>query len=464
MLTKDQRKALCAELGLQFNIKDDEELTYEKIFRAIELGEPFDEICRSLDLEPSLVEDHVKKYVLHLIFEEAATFNEYDMELIRNYCEEPLINTTIGELFEQVQNELFLVESDSFQQYLLSVIDAQKNIKKTYLTKENENYYDPVYPFHKRNHTLFPFYFNHFVNKKRPIKPQSLDKDSSKDFFSDLLVHINQIKGLLTGNGYNINPTREIIEFERETNIFFLLKVQSMLPKEKLIKMSSNRKDNYYKALASMSLIEDIRLKLYFVERFIAEDNEFLFTKTQDGYNRLFWLIFFYLPLLKDFIKDRIKAPQGTLSVKDPFVDDKEQATQLRRVKKKLFLCFILKNNPCYSVLELKREYIFQLDELEYSNNFDDLYMNVNKFKKHREQFCKETIEITAKEINKNGGFPENLDYLFCLLAKSLVTEMALHSDDKIPEFEEPFEKYFNEQKISEKIEQLNVEKLSDYK
>jgi hypothetical protein len=457
MLTKEQRQALCAELGFQFNIYDDDEaLTYEKVFRAIELGEIFDEICRSLDLEPLLVKEHVKKYVLHLIFEEAATFCEFEKELIRDYCDEPLITTTIGEIFEQVQNELFFIESDSFQQYLMSVIDGNKPIKKTSLKKENENYYDPVYPFQKRTYTLFPFYFNHFVNKKRPIKPQSLDKDGSKDFFLDLFVHFDKFKNVLNGYDNKINSTREILEFEKETNIFFLLKVQSILPKEKLINMSSKRKDNYFKVLASMSLIEDIRLKLYFIEQFIAEDNEFLFTKSQDGYIRLFWLIFFYIPLLKDFIKNQIKAPKGTLSVKDLFLDDKEVATQLRRVKKKLLLCYALKNNPCYRGTDLKSEYIFQINELEYSNNFDDLYINVNKLKKFREMFCKETIENTFKEINKIDSRPNHLDYLFHQLAKSLVSEMALTFDDDI-QFFGSVEKYFNEQKIMDKFNQLNV-------
>lgn len=100
----------------------------------------------------------------------------------------------------------------------------------------------------------------------------------------------------------------------------------------------------------------------------IKEGNEFLFLKSKEGYIRLFILIFLYVPLLKEFIIDHIKAPADMLRIRNEKVD-KEEASRLRSIKKKLYLYETVKDGTCYSMEDLKDGRNFQINAsgLEYS-------------------------------------------------------------------------------------------------
>lgn len=275
IISIELKKALYGELGFQFNISNDE-LSYEKILKKVKLGSKFNEVCESLDLEPLLVEEYIKKYVLHLILEEAINLSGLEIESISNFSDEPLLDTTIGEILENLATKMFFIESDHFCQYLSEATkkyNFQRSNEKIVWNKESYLVDGISYclPFTERSYSLFPIYYNNFVNKIRPIKPRSWDKNiDPENFFSDLKIHYNQFTCLLTGYDSEINPTRDILEFERETDLFFLLKIYSMLPTEKIDKFPTDKeKRNYLKALTTVSLVEDIRLKLYLAEQMI---------------------------------------------------------------------------------------------------------------------------------------------------------------------------------------------------
>lgn len=370
-LTNKLKAELYKELGFQFKSR---ERSYVDILEAVNLGEKFKDVCNGLDLEAAVVEEYIKKYVLHLILEEAATLSQQELDLAISFPDEPLHDKTIGELLEDMQNEMQYVLSERFQSYL------HENFKMEYVpdvdeeTELNKNF---IYPFTERDNTLFPFYFKRFVNKQRSVKPR-LDKDFDKESFPvDLLTHYYQFIELLNDQDNGINPTRDILEMERETDIFFLLKAWSLLPSDHINSFKFKKdKNKYLKVLASFSLIEDIRLKLYFTEQFIKEDNSFPFIKGQ-GYIELFILIFLYVPLLKEYLIENIKTPKGKLSIKSDELTEKEEVSRLREVKKKLFLYHTLKEAAGYKLTDLRGESIFHIDEsrINYSEDFIEFYV-----------------------------------------------------------------------------------------
>ncbi|XXM72647.1 hypothetical protein ACQ0QQ_01750 [Lysinibacillus sphaericus] len=286
-LTNKLKAELYKELGFQFRSN---ERSYADILEAVNLGEKFKDVCDGLDLEAAVVEEYIKKYVLHLILEEATTLSQQELNLAISFPDEPLLDTTIGESLEDMQNAMQYVLSERFQSYLhenLKVenvhdVDEESCLKGQKIDEGAELFKNFTYPFTERNHTLFPFYFKRFVNKQRSVKPR-IDKDFDKESFPvDLLTHYYQFIELLNDNGIGINPTRDILEMERETDIFFILKAWSLLPSDYLNKFKFKKdKYNYLKVFASFTLIEDIRLKLYFIEQFIKEDNSFPFIKGQ---------------------------------------------------------------------------------------------------------------------------------------------------------------------------------------
>ncbi|WP_088311971.1 hypothetical protein [Bacillus cereus] len=350
------------------------------------------------------------------------------MDIIRSFSDEPLFDTTIGELLEDIQNKIHYVQSEGFQSYLCDILkldNIQDIDEKTFpfsdnLSEGNEVFKNLIYPFSERHHSLFLFYFNKFVNKQSPVKPRP-DKDFDKEsFVQDLIIHYNQFTKLLYGYGNVINPTRDILELERETDIYFLLKTCSLLPKDKLDKFKYKKdKNNYLKVLASLSVIEDIRLKLYFIEQFIKEDNSFSFTKGK-GYIELFVLIFLYVPLLKEYLLDEIRAPKGVLSIKSDEVSDKEEASKLKGIKKKLFLYQSLKCASGYKLTDLRYESVFQIDEskVNYSEEFIEFYKKVKKVNGFRREFCKEAIEDLFKIIRKE---PDSIEAYLYYIAREFV-------------------------------------------
>lgn len=418
-LTNKLKAELYKELGFQFKSN---ERSYSDILEAVNLGEKFKDVCDGLDLEPAVVEEYIKKYVLHLILEEAATLSQQEVDLTRSFSDEPLFDKSMGELLEDMQNEMQYVLSESFKSYFYETlkmednddVDEENPLEEGKLDKGNESLKNLTYPFTERDNTFYQIYYRRFVDKQRPIKPR-LDKDFDKENLpSHLLTHYYQFLELLNV-GKDYNPTRDMLELERETDIFFLLKVWSLLPNGYLNKFKLKKdKSNYLKVLASFSLIEDLRLKLYFTEQFIKEGNSFPFIKGK-GYIELFILIFLFVPLLKEYLFDNMKAPKGELSIKNNEISDKEEISKLKGIKKKLFLYHSLKGAAGYKLTDLRNESIFKIDESEisYSENFIEFYKKVKKVNGFRTEFSKDTIDGLLKIINEKPELTEiYLDYI----------------------------------------------------
>lgn len=425
-LTAKLKKELFEDLGFQFKSNN---TNYKDIFESIEFGEEFKRACEDLDLEAAIVEEYIKKYVFHLILEEATNFSNNELNLIRDFFDEPIFDTTIGELFEDIQNKIHYSQSEEFQSYLYGS-NARQGKKLDVeeidnLFKENEEYKNLTYPFAIRGNSLFSLYFKKYVNEQeRPIKPR-IDKNFDKESFTDdLITHYIQLTKLLYdyGNETTLRPTRDMLEFERETDLYFLLKVCSLLPKDDLEKNKYEKdKNNYLMVLASISIIEDLRLKLYFVEQFIKEDNYISFVKGR-GYINLFLLIFKYIPLLKEYLLEQIKAPRGTLTIKSDDVTGKDEATSLKEIKRKLFLYQSLQGYEGYNLIDLKNEEIFQIDKtkINYSTDFIEFYKKTKKVNKFRKKFCKDAIDNIFEKINKR---PELLEASLYNIVNEFVTQ-----------------------------------------
>ncbi|MDR4934898.1 hypothetical protein RGU11_00735 [Rossellomorea marisflavi] len=226
-LTKNLKEELYKELGFRFFGNN---TNYEDILEKVELGEKFNQVCVGLDLEATVVEDYVKKYVLQLILEEATNFSQQEEYIVGSYFDEPLVDTTIGKLYEQIQNEIHIVNSERFQSYItetfkIKIIDDTKDdsFELGYQLDREEDPINFTYPFRERVNTLFPLYFNIYVDKQKSIKPRPDKILDIESFHNDLVTHYYQYIRLLNLNGNRTNPTKDILELERETDILFLL-------------------------------------------------------------------------------------------------------------------------------------------------------------------------------------------------------------------------------------------------
>ncbi|MGD6834279.1 hypothetical protein ACQCT5_19045 [Sutcliffiella halmapala] len=469
-LTKKLKEELYEELGFRFNVNN---TNYEDILETVELGEKFNQVCVGLDLVAAVVEDYVKKYVLQLIIEEATNFSQQEERILGSYFDEPLVDTTIGKLFEQMQTEIHIVHSESFQSYITETFKFNTNNKEDslesgYKLDGEDGLINFTYPFKERENTLFPIYYKLYVDKQRIIKPRPDKILDIESFHNDLVTHYYQYIRLLNLNGSRTNPTKDILELERETDILFLLKVWSFIPQEEINRLSKKDKRNYLKVIASFSLIEDIRLKLYLAERIVKENNSFPFIKGK-GYIELFIMIFLYVPLLKEYLVDKIVAPKGILSIKSEEVFEKEEARILKGIKNKLFLYQALKDVAGYKLTDLEDELGLRIEEAEinYSEDLIDFYKKVKKVNGFRRGFSEESIDHLFEIIRLK---PESLEEYLSYVAREFVTKgLALEFDkdsglEKALEIFRDFE--VNSRLVMEKFNNANIdiEKLFEEK
>lgn len=381
-LSKKLKEELYKELGFRFIGNG---TNFEDILEIVELGEKFNQVCVGLDLEAAVVEDYVKRYVLQRIIEEATNFSQEEERIAGSYFDEPLVETTIGKLFEQMQTEIHIVHSERFQSYItetfkLNINNKEDSLESGYKLDGADGPINFTYPFKEMENTLFPLYHKIYVDKQRTIKPRPDKILDIESFHNDLVTHYYQYIRLLNLNGNRTNPTKDILELERETDILFLLKAWSLISQEEINRLPKKDKRNYLKVLASFSLIEDIRLKLYLAERIVKENNSFPFIKGK-GYIELFILVFLYVPLLKEYLVDKIIAPKGTLSIKSEEVFEKEEARILKGIKNKLFLYLALKDVAGYKLMDLKDELSLHIEDakINYSEDLIEFYKKVKK-------------------------------------------------------------------------------------
>lgn len=412
-LTKKLKAELYEELGFKYTSNESSSVN---VLEAVNLGENFRNLCHSLDLDADIVESYITKYVLHLILEESTNLCPQEIDLARSFFDEPLCDTTIGEVLEDMQNKMYYVHSKNFQNHLYETLKLKNNQsadeESDYFVEGQQQSANLIYPFTERQQVLYPLYFKSAVNKKKSIKPRA-DRDfDSNSFVKDLFSHYEQFTSILTLYGNEINPTRDILEIERDTNIYFLLKVWSLLPQDMFNKFNSKKdkssRNNYFNILASFSLIEDVRLKLYIAEQFIKEDVRFPFTKG-NGYMELFSLIYIYIPLLKEYFLDQIKVPEGTLTIKNREITEINDARDLKRIKKKLYCYQILKESAGYKLTDLSNESIFQIDgtKIDSTEDFSEFYKKVKNVSGFRRDFYRESLDNLFEIIKKKPGLVE---------------------------------------------------------
>lgn len=462
-LTNALKRSMYEELNLEFNMNEDK-VNYESIYNAIELGDLFKEFCEFFELDSSIVERYTKKYVLHLIFEESAAYIRQEADMIRSFSDEPLFSTTIGEILENLVNEEGFINTNHFNEYLGKTLDHKIDNKESKfqdpidnLSKEVSNNF---YPFTEKVNTFYPLYFKFFVNKKRPIKPRHWNKEViPDDVFNNIIIHHKQYNDLLGGYSKDINPTKHIFEFEQDTNILFFLKLTTILPIDKINKLPKSERENYLKIISSFTLIEDLQFKLYFIDQLISENNEVLFLKGIQGYNRLFAFLFLYIPFLTGFIKEQIKIPHGTLTVKSDYIE-KEEASNLKAIKKNMYFYHILKTVPCYSVSELTNELTIdvkleQLLDTEYKDVYFSLYKKIAKIKKIRKDLSEEIIDNCLWLIKRDK---QSLNKLFEYEAYDFMKsgkKLALVKKNDILFGEFFF--YKDHQQLKEKLKRSNI-------
>lgn len=87
-------------LGFKFDLTPNE-LSYENLYKAIELGPLFTNICEIFNLDEIEAGKYVKEFAFHQLKEEALNLDDSEVSLIFRYQDEPIGQTTFGDIIDQ---------------------------------------------------------------------------------------------------------------------------------------------------------------------------------------------------------------------------------------------------------------------------------------------------------------------------------------------------------------------------
>lgn len=471
-LDKTVREKVYETLGFNF-VGDKDSLNSNNLFEAIILGETFESFCEWFELDFSTVEFCIKRYVIHQIYQETSTFTIEEKQMMEVFSEEELLNTTFGDILEEAHFTTPKENLDYFSQeirflYSPKIQSHEKISKRIYKSLDycgsNENeFYETWGKFSKRSGSFFRLYLDSVKcrpnNNPAPINTQPSKIVKIDYFLKSIVEHSHQFIKILSEFDDDYNLSEDILEFERNTNILFLLKVSSLLKQSEYYQsIDENAKDHFFKILSSFIFIDDIQLKLYFTKQFIKIGDFFPFTEGIIGFNKLFWLLFIYLPFLKDFISDKLleNIPNKVLKLTSEEagqINLKRTVSDIKRLKKKLFLYQLTKDTACYDIEELSKQ-INDINDVQLDNtDFFNLYSKVFKMKEIRLELQESIESFILKDMNRHKeeylkSPYDSIEEILFRISKFFKTEgkllaFRLESEHEITLIKDEFEKVF---------------------
>ncbi|RUT39405.1 hypothetical protein EJP82_26260 [Paenibacillus anaericanus] len=403
------------------NFKDYTQLI-ESIVGKTELKTSFEKACGQFNLEPDAIGDFIIKYVIHQLKMEFTTFSIGEKRTIGNFAE-----TKAGDfMFDILEKTHFADPERFFGMYnnsirghfsLKEIIEGAKLIPKLF-----KNYEPSANDPHIRDtwleysNKLGSFYrlYNEceVIRAKKPIStaPNNLDEKKGKDLIQSQIHHITKYFQMLKEfKGHDI--TEDLLELERNTDLFFLHRVYQILKgSEWFNKLSKDRQKDYLKVISLFSVIDDLNIKLYMVERFVEDRPPLNLLKGTQGYVNLFRFIYFQIPTLKELLKRII------LNVSEEKVGPHKRG---RDVILKMHSYLFLEGFQYYQVPESDKELLFglnihEISSAEYSELYFDLYKCVYKLRKIRGYNLDESIfgfinKVINKVILQEGEAKETL-------------------------------------------------------
>ncbi|MEJ9222243.1 hypothetical protein P4H46_29070 [Paenibacillus glucanolyticus] len=341
--------------GFRIQLKPGVSYTYDNIINSITIGTVTEKICDRLEIDPILLLKHANRIAFHKLSEEAIDLTEEELTIASKYAEEPILEDTT---FEDVLIRGFLSDFPNEKGYLLdtfknhfrkkngdrlNVDDTQWEIEERRIEKIMDELYeknkiidamDHVYL--KKGTSLTRIYLEACINYKKPIKTPA-GRIVSADF-KPLVANLQEY-GQILKEFIGDEFTSDLLYFEKETNLFFLIKAYFDL--KELGELAKDKK--FIKYYTAFSIIDDIELRNLFLSKYIyearRENNTYYksdFT-SRIGLCRIFQIIYIVIPFLSEFIKDQVTIHFEAQPDKVTITDSKE-LEEFLKVKRQLYL------------------------------------------------------------------------------------------------------------------------------
>lgn len=399
-----------AGFGFSNSQLSDKELNYENVFKAIDPGPVFNEICEDIELDTNITSEYIKKYVLHLIVQDVTNLKYPSKRTLKKLKEEEIRGQTIEDIIDEIFfktpkdlfNTLSYIEEDYFTADQIEAklykeyeyVDWNENI----LTTESKRKWMGN---SKKTGSFYRPYVKYATKKSR--ESQSLVKPFNKitDFDQELLnkqMHFNRfIKALELAE---FDPSQDVWSFEYSTFLFMLQKISSYKNIDDLDK-------EYFPVLASFLIVGDIRFKLLLMDTIFKNDS---FSHYKNKLSELFLLSFVIIPFFKDFIEYKLMGliPESVLKSKSS-IDIEYNDMKLVNLKKQLYIYQILKTENCYRGASVASEFGINIKPgLTVTDGVKTAW-------KHIEQasgtITKEFNNLFQKFLNHLGDFEPLLDF-----------------------------------------------------
>lgn len=390
---------LCASEGI--SITNKEIANFNQLIQGVHLGAIFEELCIDEEWDKLFVKESLIKYALHQIKQDSMKLNYEEKIRVEDYGADEIDGMELGSILEEthftdpksyfdffgdvVLNSFSLKKIPDVQSLSKKIFDM--DVPYEYSEKPGNEFNEVWYSHSLKSGSFFRLYEECEVRRAKKAFKTPKNKLSSremKSFISELVEHYQKYNLILHKLPSKYDVSEDIFNFEKESDLFFLLKAFALLKKDDwLLKKSPNRRTNILKVISSFVLVDDINLKLHILERFINQGSVLNYTSTKTlGYLPLFRLMFVQLPMLQQKLEQ--------------IIDDKDEplanSQRARQIKIKFKRYIFLRETICYSAdhlnlllseedISLLQNYINDNAENEYDDIFMELYKNVKKIR-----------------------------------------------------------------------------------
>lgn len=342
-------------LGFKFELNS-AEVNVQNIQEAISLGPRFNAFCRHFNLDCYRATQYVKNYIIHRLCDRIImSLTEDEISLIELSFEESVGKHELGD----VLNDAFYSGVESYLEVLEPIIaDNFSNRKgdkfgrnnnkilsamlKTYEDdKIKNNYVDIV----KTSGKLASIYFTLARQFRKPLVTRADKIRSNTEITKSYFENSKEFLNILIAGSKDFDVSEDLLQFERHTKLLFLMKVFSN------IKYLEATDSQQLKLISTVSLIDDISLKLYIVDQLFKDSCILLSPKSVEWIINLCYL---YIPFLSEYIFDQVIAsvPSDTFQCQQESNDNKKMI----HLKKKLFVYYNLTQIRCYDPEYISKE------------------------------------------------------------------------------------------------------------
>lgn len=347
-----------AGFNFSSNLILNQELSYENIYKSLNLGPLFNEICEELWIDSNIASEYIKKYTLHLILQDITDLKFQDRQLLNKIKDEEIGNQRIeyilDEIFYKTPRDLINILGNIKGYFTPQQIDAKLHIEYEFenwdeksLTPSSQKKWMMN---SKKPGSFYPLYVKYATRKSTRSEPLVKPYNKINNFKAELMYkqeHFNRFNEALELTDFS--PSQDIWSFEYNTYLLMLLKSNNN-------KNSENVDEKHFPILASFLLVGDIRLKLLLTDTFFKEG---FWSNYKHKIPHILLLSFIIIPFFKEFVKKQLMnfALETSPSNNNMIVNIDPPKMKLIDLKKQLYIYQILKTNDCYHGKSLASEF-----------------------------------------------------------------------------------------------------------